>query len=362
MNDYNFSTLNDKELELLSLDLLNEAFDWALKSFKSGKDGGIDLRYSTNTEDNEIIVQVKHLAGSKYAQLKHTLINSELPKVRKLNPRRYILVTSLALSATEMDEIKQIMSPYILSQQDIIDQVGINNLLRNHPKVEENHFKLWFSSVGVLKAILNNALAGRTRAYLENVQSKINSYVVTPRLNEASEILSREKLLLISGQPGIGKSTLADILLFARSKSGYKIYKVYNIDEAEGAISPDDNEKQLFYYDDFLGEIYYQVQSASQHESLLTSFVERIKNTPNKYLILTTRTVILKQNEYRAFCFVVERILMCLNFCFKSSHTQLVKSRKLFQFKSLSRHLRVEKDTKQTDQKDFYRIHCSIIL
>ena len=295
MNDYNFSTLNDKEFELLTLDILNKAFELNLHSFKDGKDKGRDLRYATSGNDNEVVVQVKHYIRSEFAQLKFTLKHNELPKVLKLRPARYIVVTSLPLSAEQTDEIKMLMAPFVISSQDVIHQSTLNDILRNHPEIEENHFKLWFSSTTVLKSILNNAVAGRTKAYIEKIQSKINFYVVTRRLDEAAQILDREKLLLISGQPGIGKSTLADVLFFARAKSGFKIFKVYNIEEAEKAISKNDDEKQLFYYDDFLGEIYYQVQPASQHEASLTAFVERIKSTPNKYLILTTRTVILTQ-------------------------------------------------------------------
>src|SRR5690606_23012012 len=156
------------------------------------------------------------------------------------NPARYIVVTSLALSAVQTDEIKALMSPFIISSQDVIHQSTLNDELRNHPEIEESHFKLWFSSTVILNAIFNNAMVGRTKAYLEKIQSKINYYVVTRRLDEAADILDREKLLLISGQPGIGKSTLADVLFFAKAKSGYKIFKVYNIEEAEKAISKDD--------------------------------------------------------------------------------------------------------------------------
>ncbi|WP_316826056.1 restriction endonuclease [Pedobacter miscanthi] len=300
MNDYNFSTLNDKEFELLALDVLNKGFDLGLRSFKDGKDKGIDLRYASSDNNNKIVVQVKHYNHSKYAQLKFTLLHNELPKVLKLKPDRYIVVTSLPLTPGQADEIKELMSPFILTADDVIGHSTINDILRNYPEIEENHFKLWFSSTSVLKSILNNAVEGRTRAYVDKIQARIKYYVLTKKLDEAAEILDREKLLLISGQPGIGKSTLADVLFFARARAGYKIFKVYNIEEAERAISRDDEEKQLFYYDDFLGEIYYLVTTGSQHEAALAAFVDRIKATPNKYLVLTTRTVILSQAAQRS--------------------------------------------------------------
>ena len=293
MNNYDFSTLNDKEFEQIAKDLLNEKYKLELQDFKVGKDKGIDLRYSTSKNNNSIIVQVKHYIGSAFAQLKHTLQNKELDKVKLLKPDRYIIVTSLILSAIQKDELKEILEPYVLTSNDIFGQEDLNGFLLNFKEIEKKYFKLWFSSLNVFNSVLNNAIEGRTKYMLEKIRKKIPFYVITKKLDDANKILQKEKLLLITGQPGIGKTTLAEILLFDRGKNGCKIYKVENITEAESIISPNDDEKQLFYFDDFLGANYIEIINAHKTETQLTSFVERIKNTPNKYLILTTRTVIL---------------------------------------------------------------------
>jgi len=47
MNDYNFSTLNDKEFENLTIDLISRDRDKRFERFKVGRDGGIDGRYHT---------------------------------------------------------------------------------------------------------------------------------------------------------------------------------------------------------------------------------------------------------------------------------------------------------------------------
>ena len=60
------------------------------------KDQGIDLRYAKNS-DNEIIVQCKHYKNSKFSNLIKSL-KEEVNKIQKLNPSRYIVVTSLACS------------------------------------------------------------------------------------------------------------------------------------------------------------------------------------------------------------------------------------------------------------------------
>ncbi|MDQ8750637.1 nSTAND3 domain-containing NTPase [Elizabethkingia miricola] len=293
MSNYDFSTLNDKEFEEIARDLLNAKYGLALQNFKVGRDKGIDLRFSTSENNNSIVVQVKHYANSTYAQLKHTIHKKELPKVEKLNPNRYIVVTSMSLSATEKDELRNILSPYVITSNDIIGREDLNSYLVEFNQIEKKYFKLWFSSIDVFNAVINNAIEGRTRYLLEKIQKKIPFYVITQKLDEANKILQKEKLLLITGQPGIGKTTLAEIILFQRAKNDYKIYKVESITEAEEVLTQNNEEKQLFYFDDFLGANYYEIVNAQKTETQLTAFVERVKNTPNKYLILTTRTVIL---------------------------------------------------------------------
>jgi energy-coupling factor transporter ATP-binding protein EcfA2 len=297
MSNYTFSSINDKEFELLVLDLLNAKYSLNLQVFKVGPDQGIDLRYSTAENNNQIVVQAKHYIGSGYSKLKKVFVKKELSKLKSLNPQRYIIATSLPLSPKQKDELKDLLSPYILSSNDVIGQSDLNTYLREFKEIEQKQFKLWFSSVSMLNAILNNAIEGRTRAYLEKIRSKIGLYVVTKSLDKANELLDKKKLLLITGQPGLGKTTLADAILLERAKKGHHIYKVVNIREAEDMISLNNNVKQLFYFDDFLGETYYEILTAGQTETQITQFVDRVRNTPNKYLMLTSRTVILNQAD-----------------------------------------------------------------
>lgn len=85
--EYTFSTLNDKDLEILAKELLNAEFNFGLQHFKSGKDKGIDLRYSTPMNTNSLVVQVKHYLNSGFTQLKSTLKNKELPKIKEMSPK-----------------------------------------------------------------------------------------------------------------------------------------------------------------------------------------------------------------------------------------------------------------------------------
>ena len=45
MTDYTFSTLNDKEFEILSTDILSKFLGIKVERFKGGRDGGVDGRF-----------------------------------------------------------------------------------------------------------------------------------------------------------------------------------------------------------------------------------------------------------------------------------------------------------------------------
>lgn len=51
MLNYDFKMLSDYEFELLSMDLLMKELKCNLENFEKGRDQGIDLRYSKNSEN-----------------------------------------------------------------------------------------------------------------------------------------------------------------------------------------------------------------------------------------------------------------------------------------------------------------------
>src|SRR6185312_9043378 len=98
MADFDFSTLNSTDLEELTCALLNakEPSNSRIKyrTFKEGKDKGIDILYSSDLKDYEHVGQVKHFFRTGFDGLYNVLEKQELKKVRLLNPTKYIIATS----------------------------------------------------------------------------------------------------------------------------------------------------------------------------------------------------------------------------------------------------------------------------
>ena len=230
MPNYDFKMLSDYEFELLTRDLLMKELKCNLESFQKGRDQGIDLRYSKNLE-NSIIIQCKHYANSKYSDLKKSILN-ELPKLEKLKPKRYILVTSLGLTPRRKEEICKLLGSNCKELGDIYDKNSINMLLGKYPEIEQSNYKLWLTSVNVLQKIINNGEYNKNIIAIENIKYKFSIYVQNKSYSKAKELLKKQNVCIISGNPGVGKTTLANMLTAEYIDCNYELVKItQNISE-----------------------------------------------------------------------------------------------------------------------------------
>lgn len=171
MPDYTFHTLSPIDFENLVRDLLQSEHSIRLESFKAGKDQGIDLRYS-KADGLSLIVQAKHYADTGFRGLLTHLKSKEKPKIDRLKPDRYLLATSVPLSPTNKDKIREALFPHVKDLQDIYGRDDINNLLGLFPTVERQHFKLWLSSTTVLEDVLHSRIINQTRITLQEIADK----------------------------------------------------------------------------------------------------------------------------------------------------------------------------------------------
>lgn len=299
MADYDFSTLNSSDFEELTCDLLNadEKQKHSLirfKTFKDGKDRGIDLLYSTQENEFEMVGQVKHYYRSGYGAMLNLLKNDEVKKVKLLNPNKYLFITSVDLGPDDSLEIKKLFSPFITSLSDIYGKKDVNKLLESYSEVLNNHFKLWYSSTTVLQKIINYQIEGRSNEFKEKqLKKKLRLYVKNDLIGNARQLLSKNNFIVITGEPGAGKTTTAELLLYEYIKDGYELIYIYDdIKEAEKKIT-NDNKKQIFYFDDFLGHNSLEIARAKGSETALLKILVRLSDSINKKFIFTTRTFIL---------------------------------------------------------------------
>lgn len=294
MHNYDFEILQYNEFENLTRDLLQAEFGIYIESFKDGKDGGIDFRFG-QTEDAECIIQVKRYKSvpSLMSQLK-----KEVEKVRVLNPKRYILSTSVPLSPANKEEIMNLFAPYIVNTQDIFGRGDLNNLLGKHPEVEKIYYKLWLASTNVLQELIHKDVRNWSDFELETIKEEIKTYVVNDSFYKAMDILKQYGYVIISGIPGIGKTTLARMLVYDLLAHGFNEFVCIENNLQDGARLFQDGKTQVFFFDDFLGSNTF-FYGEKDFENKLISFIKAVQRSKGKLFIMTTREYILAQaNEY----------------------------------------------------------------
>ena len=298
--NYDFSQLNDKEFEILAADVLSAYLRVRIERFKPGRDGGVDGRFFSDV-DGEIVLQCKHYLKTGYRGMLNKIIRDELEKINKLNPSKYIFITSLPLSRDNKKELRNALTPHIKRDEDIYGQEDLNDLLARFPSIEEKHFKLWISSAAVFNRMLNNAIKGRSEYELEQLRRKSHKYVQTETYTQALDILKNSHILIISGEPGIGKTTLAENICLYFASKGYEFIDIEeSLTEAENLYSQ--GKKQVFYFDDFLGSNYLEAIS-NKKDSHIIKFIERITDDDTKLFVLTSRTNILNSGVYHSGVF-----------------------------------------------------------
>lgn len=293
MTNYDFKSLSAFDFENLVRDLLQKELNLRLECFKSGRDGGIDLRYSIDNT-NSIVVQCKHYASSSFGQLKSSL-KKEVPKVEKLQPSRYVIATSLGLTPQNKAEIKELFEPYCLNLGDIYGNSDLNNLLGYFPEVEKHNYKLWLTSSEVLENIFHSQVYNQSQFEIDWIIQKTKLYVQTDSYFKAKEILKESNYCIITGIPGIGKTSLAEIILLDYISKSFEILKIYEMKEAYEVFDP--NKKQVFYYDDFLGQTSLESKLEKNEDVKISRFINEINRYNNTYFILTTRDYILNQAQ-----------------------------------------------------------------
>lgn len=291
MTNYDFLSLSYFEFEELVKDLLSAELDVSFESFAEGADGGIDLRYFHN-DDKSTIVQCKRY--KKVSDLL-SILKDEAEKVKILKPARYIIATSVDLTPKQKNYIKELFHPYIISPADIVTKKSINSLLRRHSHIEQNHFKLWINSTAVLETIFKSRIINQSKFEREYIKETIKYYVYNQSFSDAQKILENNRFVLISGIPGIGKTTLARVLAYSYlSKMKYDEFVFLSDSINDGYDLYKEGVKQIFFFDDFLGTSFEERKLNRNEDKRMIDFIYQIRKSKDKILIFTTREYILQ--------------------------------------------------------------------
>lgn len=318
----NFTNLNDIEFEYLCKDIMSKMLGVELQRFASGRDGGIDL--TDNVFAKYIIVQVKHYIKTDISGLLSSL-RKEIPKVEWIKPKKYYICCSKELTPQNKKDIYEMFSDYMDSMANIVTLIEINDFLEQaeNADVLHKHFKLWIESTNILTDIYTNDICIDSDALLSDIEDSVQMFVKTSAYDHALKCLEKNNVLIVIGNPGVGKTITSKMLILHYASLGYRVR--YTTDGADlsalkKALTQSSEAKEVILLDDCFGQAYFSMKETQENE--LLTLIKHIKRYSNKILIMNSRVTIyqeakertpnlvksLDRKEYKAFVLDMDNI------------------------------------------------------
>lgn len=302
---YILSNLNWQEFEKFGNDMMTKILQCRFTRGIPGADGGRDLL----NFKHKYVVQCKHI--EKFSNLKSKL-KDEVEKIKKLRLEgkidEYFVVTSCKLSFDQREEIFNLFELYMKSQErNILSLNEIEDFLdasENKDILRSNH-KLWLSSTILLDLLRENINANYTNQLKIEIDETVKIFVETKAYKNAWNVLVDEGALLLSGNPGVGKSSISRMLIsrLVLEDNDYEIISITSndIDKIVSFLNIAPDKKQIVFMDDFLGKTYLNTDLNKLKP--LESLIGMVKNNKNKKIILNSRITILSDVRPKSYSF-----------------------------------------------------------
>lgn len=288
----NYQNLSDVEFEYIACDVMSRMLETKLRRFGPGKDGGIDL--TNNLRTKEIVVQVKHYIKSSVADLIRAL-KKEIPKVKRLKPKRYYICCCTELTPEKTTEILMMFSEYMSSEKNIVTVTEIEEFLadQKNKDILRNHFKLWISSINGMDQLFTNDIFIDSETLVYNIKRDEQFFVQTRAYNLVIDILSKSHAIFIIGNPGVGKTITSEMIVLNYIAQGYRVrYTTDGTDlsSLKKALSVDKDLNEIVLLDDCLEQAYFDMKSTQSSE--LIALIQYINMSENKLIVLNSRVSI----------------------------------------------------------------------
>ena len=189
-------------------------------------------------------------------------------------------------------------SDYMDSMANIVTLIEINDFLEQaeNADVLHKHFKLWIESTNILTDIYTNDICIDSDALLSDIEDSVQMFVKTSAYDHALKCLEKNNVLIVIGNPGVGKTITSKMLILHYASLGYRVR--YTTDGADlsalkKALTQSSEAKEVILLDDCFGQAYFSMKETQENE--LLTLIKHIKRYSNKILIMNS--IIVESSE-----------------------------------------------------------------
>jgi len=327
---YDINNLDYVEFERFCCDYMERITGIKFKYFAEGADQGIDLM----SIDETIICQCKRYTNNSSLT---SICKKEVLKLDKMSYiNKYYLLTSRSLSVDYTNKIYKIFEKYMEDKSYIISKEDINKFLKedNNKDILQKHHKLWLISSNVLSLYLSKYVHSTSKEELRKAKEERKYFVETKPYYDAVKIIDNRNILLLTGEPGVGKSITSRMIIYylLAKYNDYEFVSTPNNDVSKILEYMNDDKKEIIFMDDFLGQTCENIDLQKLKE--IGVLLNIIKNNSNKKILLNSRITIYNKvkNEENEFSKIITDINLKEYMIDVSDITPLDRARIVYNF------------------------------
>ncbi len=268
-----------------------------VKTSDEGRDGffyGVPGEALAADDRRETTIQCKHVSAAGDT-LTLGMLSRELISVKKLvqteRAHAYVLMTNAKITEGNRKVIAAalrecgVVQPYIFGKEWIVEKI------LEHPKVRALAPRVY--GLGDLGWIIDDRALQQAQAIIDSMGDDLACYVPTRAHQQAVRALAKHHIVLLLGDPAVGKTSIAAALsVAATDEEACDVVYVRNPAEFVATFNPDE-EGRLFWIDDAFGSIQYAPDLADPWNKVFQTMKAAIKRK-NRF-ILTSRSYIWRQ-------------------------------------------------------------------
>ena len=240
--------------------ILREVLGQTVVAFLEANDGGRDGAFAGTwaptvgtTLDGEFVVQCKH-ASRPGQNLTVSQLEDEFDKAGRLAEAGrcdvYVLMTNAGVSGQSEARIAAALKGRGVMHVRVFGSTWFNQTIAENGRLRRLVPRLY--GLGDLTQILDDRAFRQARAVLDAMRTDLVKLVLTGTYDRAARALTDNGLVLLTGAPATGKTTIAaQLALGAVDELGASVVKLDEIVELRDRWNPD--ERQLFWLDDAFG-------------------------------------------------------------------------------------------------------------